>query len=48
MESQKERDHLKDQGVDGMMGSEWILERLAGGVESGSSWLKIGTGGGLL
>jgi hypothetical protein len=31
-ESQKERDRLKDQGVDGMMGSEWILGRLAGGV----------------
>jgi hypothetical protein len=24
-ESQKERDHLDDQGVDGKMGSEWIL-----------------------
>jgi hypothetical protein len=31
-ESQKERDHLEDQGVDGRMGSEWILGRLAGGV----------------
>jgi hypothetical protein len=28
----KERDHLGDQGVDGRMGSEWILGRLAGGV----------------
>jgi hypothetical protein len=28
----EERDHLKDQGVDGRMGSEWILGRLAGGV----------------
>jgi hypothetical protein len=28
-ESQKERDHLKDQGVDGRMGSEWTLGRLA-------------------
>jgi hypothetical protein len=26
------RDHLEDQGVDGRMGSEWILGRLAGGV----------------
>jgi hypothetical protein len=26
---QKERDHLEDQGVDGRMGSEWIL---AGGM----------------
>jgi hypothetical protein len=31
-ESPKERDHLEDQGVDGRMGSEWILllGRLAG------------------
>jgi hypothetical protein len=31
-ESQKERDHLEDQGIDGRMGSEWILGRLARGV----------------
>jgi hypothetical protein len=24
------RDYLEDQGIDGMMGSEWILGRLAG------------------
>jgi hypothetical protein len=47
-ESQKDRDHLEDEGVDGMMGSEWILGILTGGVQSGSSWLRIGTGGGLL
>jgi hypothetical protein len=29
--SQKERDHLEDQGIDGRMRSEWILWRLAGG-----------------
>jgi hypothetical protein len=29
-ESQKERDRLEDQGVDGRMGSERILGRLAG------------------
>jgi hypothetical protein len=46
--SQKERDHWEDQGVDGRMGSEWILGRLAGGVQSRSSWFRIGTGGGLL
>jgi hypothetical protein len=28
----EERDHLEDQGVDGKMGSEWILGTLAGGV----------------
>jgi hypothetical protein len=27
-ESPKEKDHLKDQSVDGRMGSKWILERL--------------------
>jgi hypothetical protein len=47
-ESQKERDHLEDQGIDGRLGSEWILGRLAGGVYIGSSWLRIRTGGGLL
>jgi hypothetical protein len=36
-ESQKERDHSADQGVDGRMGSEWILGRLAGGV----GWIKL-------
>jgi hypothetical protein len=30
-ESPKEKDHLKDQGVDGRMGSKWILRRLVGG-----------------
>jgi hypothetical protein len=29
-ESQKERDHLDDQGVDRSMESEWILWRLYG------------------
>jgi hypothetical protein len=33
----KERDHLEDQGVDGRMGSEWILGRLGGGVD----WIKL-------
>jgi hypothetical protein len=31
-ETQKKRDHLEDQGVDGKMRSEWILGRLAGGA----------------
>jgi hypothetical protein len=42
------RDHLEDQGIDGRMGLEWILGTLTGGVYSGSSWLRIGTGGRLL
>jgi hypothetical protein len=32
-ESLKEKDHLKDQGIDGRMGSKWTLGRLVGGVE---------------
>jgi hypothetical protein len=47
LESPNERDHFEDQGVDGRIGSEWILGRLAGSVESRSSWLRIVTGGGL-
>jgi hypothetical protein len=47
-ESPKERDHLKDQGVDGRMGSKWTLVRFAGGVWSGFTWLRIGTVDGLL
>jgi hypothetical protein len=34
----KERDHLEDQRVDGRMGSEWILGRLAGG---GVDWIQL-------
>jgi hypothetical protein len=32
-EKQKVRDHLEDQGVNGMMGSEWVRGRWAGGVD---------------
>jgi hypothetical protein len=39
---------LKDQGVDGRMGSKWTLGRLVGGVWSGFTCLRIGTVGGLL
>jgi hypothetical protein len=28
-DSSEERDHMEDQGIDGRIGSEWILERLA-------------------
>jgi len=40
-ESQKERDLLEDKGVDGRMGSEWILGRWAGECRVdtfGSGW----------
>jgi hypothetical protein len=42
------KNHLEDHGVDGRMGSEWILRRLVGGVWSGFTWLRIGTVVGLL
>jgi hypothetical protein len=32
MGKQEGKNHLEDQGIDGRMGSEWILGRLAGGV----------------
>jgi hypothetical protein len=34
--SPKEKDHLKNQGIDGRMGSKWTLERLAWG--GGVGW----------
>jgi hypothetical protein len=42
------KEHLKEQGVEGRMGSKWTLGRLVGGIWSGFSWLRIGTVGGLL
>jgi hypothetical protein len=48
-ESLKEKDHLKDQGVDGRIVSKWTLGRLVGrGVWSGFTWLRIGIVGRLL
>jgi hypothetical protein len=46
--SPKERDDSEDRGLDGRVGSGWILGRLIGGVWSGFIWLTTGTGGGLL
>jgi hypothetical protein len=42
------KDRLKDQGIDGRMGSKWTLGRLVAGVWSGFTWLRIGIVGGLL
>jgi hypothetical protein len=47
-ESLKERYLLEDGGVDGRMGSELILGRVAGRMLSGFSWLRIGASGGFL
>jgi hypothetical protein len=43
-----EGDHLEDPGVGRRIILKWIFERLDGGAETGSIWLRIGTGGGLL
>jgi hypothetical protein len=44
-ESPKEKDHLKDQGEDGIKRD---LREIGWGVWSGFTWLRIGTVGGLL
>jgi hypothetical protein len=44
----REGDHLEDPDVDGRIIIKWIFERLDGGAWTGSIWLRIGTGGGLL
>jgi hypothetical protein len=38
-ESPKEKDHLKDQGRDGRMGSKWTLGRLVG--VGGVEWIHV-------
>jgi len=39
------RDHLGDPGVDGRIILRWIFRKWDVGVWSGSTWLRIGTGG---
>jgi hypothetical protein len=38
----------RDQDVDGRIILRWIFRKLEGVVETGWSWLRIGTGGGHL
>ena len=44
----KERDYLGDPGVDGRIILRWIFSKWNVGIWTGSSWLRIGTGGGHL
>jgi hypothetical protein len=41
----REREHLKDLGVDGRIILRWIFRKWDVGLWTGSSWLRIGKGG---
>jgi hypothetical protein len=45
---QRERVHLEDSGINGKIIIRWIFRKWDMGTETGSSWLRIGTGGGYL
>jgi len=44
----KEKDHLGDAGLVGRIILGWIFRKWNVGVWTGSSWFRIGTGGGHL
>jgi hypothetical protein len=47
-EALRQRDDLKDLGVGGKIILRWIFRKRDVGVWTGSSWLRMGTGGGHL
>ena len=42
----REREDLEHPGIDGKIILKWIFRKWVVGVRTGSSWLRIGTGGG--
>jgi hypothetical protein len=42
----RERDHFEEPGADLRIILRWIFRKWGVGVWTGSSWLRIGTGGG--
>jgi len=44
----EERNHLDDPGIDGRIILRWIFRKWDVGAWTGSSWLRIWTGGGPL
>jgi len=44
----RERDHLEDPGIDGLIILRWIFGKCNVGVRTGSSFFRIGTVGELL
>jgi len=44
----RDRDHWGDPGVDGRIIFRWVFRKLDVEISTGSSWLRIGTGGGHL